>query len=115
MIPHIRPIARKLASASHVARQRPRARLEVEALEGRWVPSTAYLATDLVSDQPGVAPITDPHLVNAWGISMNPGGVFWVSSNGAGVSDLYKGDAASGNVTKSALEVAIPDGAPNGQ
>ena len=61
------------------------ARLRVELLEDRSTPSaaapTAYLATDLVSDQPGVAPVTDPTLVNAWGISLSPnGGAFWVSA-----------------------------------
>src|SRR5262245_42671842 len=55
--------------------------------------STAYLATDLVSDQPGVAPILDPHLINAWGLARNPaGGAFWVSSEGAGLAVLYSGD-----------------------
>src|SRR5262249_10154761 len=103
MVPHMRKNARM--SVAQVSRKRPRARLNVEALEDRWVPSTAYLATDLVSNQPGVAPITDPHLVNGWGISINPGGVFWVSSNGQNLSTLYKGDAVSGNVTKSSLEV----------
>ena len=53
---------------------------------------TAYLAVDLVSDQPGVAPILDPHLVNAWGIALSPSSPFWVSSEGIGVSTLYAGD-----------------------
>ena len=57
------------------------ARLEIQRLEDRCNPATAYLATDLISDLPGVAPITDPTLVNAWGISLNPnGGAFWVSA-----------------------------------
>ncbi len=30
--------------------------------------SAQYQRTDLVSNQPGVAPNTDPHLVNAWGL-----------------------------------------------
>jgi len=55
----------------------------LETLEGRCVLSTAYLATDLVSDQPGVAPIQDQNLVNGWGIAVNPSaGGCWVSSNG---------------------------------
>src|SRR5437660_11046337 len=79
--------------------QRPRFRPALEDLEGRLVPSashgapTAFLATDLVSDQPGVALVTDPTLVNAWGISLSPtGGAFWVSSNAGGLSELYTGD-----------------------
>jgi uncharacterized protein (TIGR03118 family) len=78
--------------------------------------STAYLATDLVSDQPGVAPILDPHLVNGWGIARSPnGGAFWVSSEGADLSALYTGDVAGGPLTKASLEVAIPGGHPTGQ
>jgi hypothetical protein len=62
---------------------RTRAWLQVERLEDRLNMSTAFFATDLVSDQPGVAAITDPTLVNAWGISLSPNsGAFWVSSNG---------------------------------
>src|SRR5262245_12252195 len=87
----------------------------LEALEGRLVP-TAYLATDLVSDQPGVARVLDPHLINAWGISLSPnGGAFWVSSNGADLSDLYVGDVNGSPLNKAALEVTIPGGAPTGQ
>src|SRR5205807_378077 len=64
-------VTRKSVHSSH-PRPRRRLCLQVEALEDRTVPSTAYLAADLVSDQPGVAPITDPNLVNAWGIAFNP-------------------------------------------
>ena len=34
--------------------------------------SAQYTRTDLVSNQPGVAPTTDPHLVNAWGLVALP-------------------------------------------
>ncbi len=78
--------------------------------------STAYLATDLVSDQPGVAPILDPALINAWGIALSAtGGAFWVSSEGAGVATLYSGDLPGVPLTKAALEVSIPGGHPTGQ
>jgi len=77
---------------------------------------TAYLARDLVSDQPGVAPILDAHLVNGWGIARSPtGGAFWVSSEGADRSTLYVGDVAGNPLTKVSLEVAIPGGHPTGQ
>ena len=68
--------------------------------------ATAYLATDLVSDQPGVAPITDSHLVNAWGIALNPAGAFWVSSNGKDLSTVYTGDTdAMHPLAKASLEI----------
>jgi uncharacterized protein (TIGR03118 family) len=77
---------------------------------------TAYLASDLVSDQPGVSPILDPQLINAWGIALSPtGGAFWVSSEVVGVSTLYTGDVpAGGSLAKVALEVSVPGGHPTG-
>ncbi len=47
------------------------------------------LQTNLVSDLPGVAMVTDPNLVNSWGISESSGSPFWISDNNAGVSTLY--------------------------
>jgi uncharacterized protein (TIGR03118 family) len=77
--------------------------------------ATAYLATDLVSDEAGVAPIRDPHLVNGWGIARPPtGGAFWVSSERADRTTLYIGDVGGSALTKSTLEVAIPGGHPTG-
>jgi uncharacterized protein (TIGR03118 family) len=75
---------------------------------------SVYLAADLVSDQPGVGPIVDPHLINAWGIALNPSSPFWVSSEGAGVSNLYSGDVTT-PLMKVSLEVSIPGGHPTGQ
>lgn len=78
--------------------------------------ATAYLAADLVSDQPGVAPVLDPNLVNAWGIALSrTGGAFWVSSEGVGVGTLYTGDVAGSPLVKATLEVTIPGGHPTGQ
>src|SRR5204862_7993878 len=67
--------------------KRRRSMLMVERLEDRSllaaVPATAYLQTNLISDQPGVASITDPSLANAWGLAVPPtGGNFWISDNG---------------------------------
>src|SRR6478672_8117549 len=91
-----------------------RTRLGVHQLDDRCNPSTAFLATDLISDQPGVAPIVDPPLVNAWGISLSPnGGTFWVSSNGAGLSELYGGDVNGSPITQP-FKVTAPGGALTG-
>jgi uncharacterized protein (TIGR03118 family) len=92
---------------------RRRVRLDLTALDDRTLPSTSYLVTNLVSDQPGVAPVTDPNLVNAWGISFGPTTPFWVSSNGADLSTLYTGDVTP-PFQKVGLEVTVP-GAPTGQ
>jgi uncharacterized protein (TIGR03118 family) len=52
---------------------------------------------NLQSDVPGVADRTDPLLVNAWGLAINPNadpktGPFWVVDNGTGVSTVYRPD-----------------------
>ena len=65
-----------------------------------------YTRTDLVSNQPGVAPNTDAHLVNAWGLVQRPNGPFWVSDNGTGFSTLYTGTGLQIN-----LFVSIPPAA----
>jgi uncharacterized protein (TIGR03118 family) len=74
-----------------------------------------YTLTNLVSDQPGKAQHQDTSLVNAWGISYAPGGYFWVSDNGTGLSTLY-----SSMGLKQTLVVKIPAsgtgiGSPTGQ
>jgi uncharacterized protein (TIGR03118 family) len=75
-----------------------------------------YTVTNLVSNQKGKAENLDPSLVNAWGISYAPGGPFWVSDNGTGLSTLY---TAAG--IKQSLVVTIPSsdgagtGSPTGQ
>ena len=48
-----------------------------------------YTVTPLVSDQAGVAPVTDPNLVNGWGISAGPQTPWWVANNGTSTSTLY--------------------------
>ena len=42
--------------------------------------SAQYIRTDLVSNQPGVAPTTDPHLANGWGLVTLPGSPYWVAT-----------------------------------
>ncbi len=73
-----------------------------------------FQVTNLVSDQPGVAVITDPSLVNAWGISSSAASPFWVSDNGTGNATLYS--VVGGIPTKIGLTVSIPgDGSVTGQ
>jgi uncharacterized protein (TIGR03118 family) len=59
-----------------------------------------YTQTNLVSDQSGVAAVTDPNLVNPWGLTRSPGTTakpgspWWVSDNNSGFSTLYTGAGA---------------------
>jgi uncharacterized protein (TIGR03118 family) len=50
-----------------------------------------YTQTNLVSDQTGVAAVTDPHLVNPWGLTRSATSPWWVADNNSGVSTLYNG------------------------
>ena len=65
---------------------------------------------NLVTDDPSANPaqITDPGLVNGWGISYSPTSPFWVSSNGGGTSTLYQVNPGTQATTKVPLTVAIP-------
>jgi uncharacterized protein (TIGR03118 family) len=72
--------------------------------------ATPFRVVNLVTDDQSVnaAQITDPNLVNAWGISHSPASPFWVSSNGGGISTLYRVNPVSNATTKVGLEVTIP-------
>jgi len=57
---------------------------------GAPLPATAqYAQTNLVSNIPGLAAITDPRLVNPWGISRSATSPFWTSNQGMNSSTLY--------------------------
>lgn len=72
--------------------------------------------TNLVSDGSVPAMITDPSLVNAWGISYGATSPFWVSDNGTGVSTLYSVNPNTHVPAKLGLTVTIPgDGSVTGQ
>ena len=81
---------------------------------GLWatsaVPASAgtdFQQTNLVSDGSVPAQITDPNLINAWGISESSTSPFWISDNGIGLSTLY---TVPGSVplSKVGLTVTIP-------
>jgi len=69
-------------------------------------PANVYVQHILVSDIPGMADVTDPNLVDPWGISFSAGSPFWISDAGKSVSTLYNG---AGTITP--LVVSIPAGA----
>jgi uncharacterized protein (TIGR03118 family) len=45
-------------------------------------PAPRFAEVDLVSDQPGRAALTDPLLVNPWGLAEGPTSPLWVANNG---------------------------------
>jgi hypothetical protein len=71
-----------------------------------------FAQTNLVSDIPGLATITDSNLVNPWGISHSATSPFWVSNQATNTTTLYA-VTADNNVTKAAPagtdgNIAIP-------
>jgi uncharacterized protein (TIGR03118 family) len=44
--------------------------------------SPKFSQVDLVADQPGRAPLTDPLLINPWGLAESPTSPLWVANNG---------------------------------
>jgi uncharacterized protein (TIGR03118 family) len=73
-----------------------------------------FVQTNLVSDIPGLATITDPELVNPWGVSHSPTSPFWVSNQGKCTATLYavtdETTVSKININPPAGFVAIPSG-----
>jgi len=67
--------------------------------------AAAYVQTNLVSDIPGLATLTDPSLINPWGISRSPTSPFWVSNQGNSTSTLY---AVTGGTNVAKVNVNPP-------
>src|SRR5262245_15420531 len=68
-----------------------------------------YQQTNLVSDVPGLARVTDPNLVNPWGLAVAQPTFLWVADNATGVSTLYDGTGQPANALgQTPLVVIIP-------
>jgi uncharacterized protein (TIGR03118 family) len=66
-----------------------------------------YTQVNLVSNTSGVAPVTDPTLINPWGLSRSSSSPWWISDNGSGLSTLFNGAGV-----KNSLIVTIPKADP---
>lgn len=64
--------------------------------------------TNLVSDVPGLAPVTDPNLKNPWGVSFSATSPTWVSNSESNTSTLYN------SANQLQLTVGV-SGGPTGQ
>jgi uncharacterized protein (TIGR03118 family) len=74
----------------------------------------AFAEVDLVSDVAGRAAVTDPHVVNAWGLALTATSPLWIVENGADAASLAAGGLAGAPPTLPALVVSVP-GAPTGE
>jgi uncharacterized protein (TIGR03118 family) len=65
---------------------------------------------NLVSDVPGAAPLTDPDLVNPWGLAALPTSPLWSANNGSDVATLYSVAPAATTAAKvPTVRVTFPD------
>ena len=69
---------------------------------------TVFMQTNLVSDGFVPAALTDPNLINPWGVSEGPSTPFWVSDNGTGLASVYQVPAPGGAPVANPLTVKIP-------
>jgi uncharacterized protein (TIGR03118 family) len=83
---------------------------------------SAFVQVNLVSNLPDVAPLTDPDLVNAWGLAASPGtdqvpgSPLWVSDNGTDKATLYIGTGPASVAKFQPLPaVSVTGAAPTGQ
>jgi uncharacterized protein (TIGR03118 family) len=85
---------------------------------GTWRAEADFIQTNLVSDIPGLAAITEPELHNPWGVSHNAASPFWTSNQGTQTATLFAVTAGNG-VTKAAPagtngNIAIPPAGVSG-
>lgn len=74
---------------------------------------TDFAVTNLVANKSGVAPNTDPNLVNSWGLATPPSGPLWVANNGTGTATMYR----NGKPQSQVVNIPAPGGgmgAPTG-
>ena len=83
--------------------------LEVRALLSASTPG--FVETPLVSNVPGLAPNTDPKLINPWGFFETASGQFRVAANGAGRGILFN---AEGEKSGADIIIPPPAGSPKG-
>ena len=81
---------------------------------------STFSVTNLITNNQAVNPaqITDPNLVNPWGVSFGPTTPLWVSNEGTGVASLYsitKSDQVSIVTNPSLFPVKIQGGEVTGQ
>ncbi len=69
----------------------------------------AFVQSNLVSNLPGMAAVTDTNLVNPWGLSFSATSPFWVADNGSGLSTLYN---STGGVQGLVVTIPPPAGQP---
>ena len=77
--------------------------------------ANSFKQTNLIANKASFgAKLTDPNLVNAWGLATGPGSPLWVSDNNSGNATVYSGGVKGGAVSVDST-VPVPGGNPTGQ
>jgi uncharacterized protein (TIGR03118 family) len=72
---------------------------------GAAEPPATFVQINQVSDRPGQARLTDPDLINPWGLAVGPSTSLWVANEGTDRVTTYSGGLAGASVTKGPLTV----------
>jgi uncharacterized protein (TIGR03118 family) len=67
-----------------------------------------FVQTNLVSDISGLAEVTDPNLINPWGVSHSTTSPFWVSNQKTNTATLYLVDPTGTTATTIPIPANIP-------
>ena len=82
---------------------------KLESFENRRLMSAAIVQTNLVSDSPDIpAQVTDPHLVNPWGLAASPDGAWCIANEDSETSTQY--DTSNAQVSIVPPTVQVPGG-----
>jgi len=73
--------------------------------------AASYKPFVMTADTSGVAPNTDPHLVNPWGVSFSGTGPFWTANNNTGTSTVYN---STGQIQPIVVTIPAVGGSPVG-
>src|SRR5271165_119685 len=73
--------------------------------------TNAYIQHNLVPDVPGLADVTDPNLVDPWGMSFSTSSPYWITNHGKGNTTVYTNSNTTTGVAISSTVVTIPPAA----
>jgi uncharacterized protein (TIGR03118 family) len=59
-----------------------------------------YIQTNMISNEAGVAPVTDANLIDPWGVSFSTSSPLWVSNQGSSTATVYRITGTSSSATQ---------------
>jgi uncharacterized protein (TIGR03118 family) len=84
--------------------------LALAAASAQTTAPAGYIQHNLISSVPGMADVTDPNLIDPWGLSFSATSPYWVSNHGKGNTTVYTNSSTTTGITISSTVVTIPSG-----